>query len=774
VILLPLALSCGVGLAPDGEVPADTGGPTDGTSVTARPDDDSGSSSTTATGCAPVATLPDAPTARTTTPFIPTSNGWSTAVYAIDARNVAVRVPPSGAPSTANQAHALVGFLDHPTKQPTPTTWSQDLLWDLYFGLRVDGTGIWLDGTPEESVGYRPGTGIVHTVARWGDVVVEADWFAPFQPGGEHDVVVVATVRNEGTVGHPVELFSLENAQPGGEGFVDGETVQLVGDAVLETRGASAMLHTPLGVPTGTAAAPAGHVYQCDPWNRMPLGLDFDCAPAVWSGDDVAVGFQWDLGTLAPGASATRGVVLSWEADGSALAKRLASFVSARSAEEILAAERADWDIWHAKESLPPSLSAEEAALYRQSTAILRMGQVREEGPGQGLLLASLPPGNWNISWPRDASYAIAALAMSGHGDEAQRALQAIVDGEAGTYAGLLGIDDYMVSVARYFGDGTEESDGATCADGSDAGPNVELDGLGLFLWALGTWAEASPGDPWLEQALPEILTGVADPLVELIDEDWALLVADSSIWERHWNDCFPNGRKHFTYSSIQGEVGLRVASDLSGDARYADAAAVLAGGLQRSAVDGGPVISFEDGQGGACAALASSPEETCHGCGPWDASVVELVNHAVVPSDGALARNTVTALVSALGVPGRPGFLRGDDGTGTTNAWPWYDDQEWVVIDLRMAEAMARIGRATGDTAWTENADRTFAWVTAVASANYGLVPELLSDGEYTAEDDADHVALGVDPGGDAQGATPMVGFGAGAWILTAHALRE
>ena len=35
---------------------------------------------------------------------------------------------------------------------------------------------------------------------------------------------------------------------------------------------------------------------------------------------------------------------------------------------------------------------------------------------------------------------------------------------------------DYQLSVCRYYGDGSEWTDG-----GSD--PNIELDGFGLFLW---------------------------------------------------------------------------------------------------------------------------------------------------------------------------------------------------------------------------------------------------------------------------------------------------
>ena len=53
--------------------------------------------------------------------------------------------------------------------------------------------------------------------------------------------------------------------------------------------------------------------------------------------------------------------------------------------------------------------------LWRQSEAVLRMGQIREPNTAtrknNGMILASLPPGEWHTGWVRDATYAIVALA---------------------------------------------------------------------------------------------------------------------------------------------------------------------------------------------------------------------------------------------------------------------------------------------------------------------------------------------------------------------------
>src|SRR6185295_20288407 len=82
-------------------------------------------------------------------------------------------------------------------------------------------------------------------------------------------------------------------------------------------------------------------------------------------------------------------------------------------------------------------------------------------------------------------------------------------------------------------------------------------------------------------------------------------------------------------------------------------------------------------------------------------------------------------------------GYFRNDDGGG-------YDSQEWVFIDLRIADALMRMGRAA-------EARDLIDWVTQQADANFGLQAELYH------RDNADYV-----------GSIPMVGFGAGAYLLT------
>lgn len=703
----------------------------------------------------PVA-LPTPPTPVQSFPFLPTSNGFVSAQWVTEARGVPVRFP-DGTWGRTDQAHQLATFTDHLAKNPTPSTSTRDLLWDFYFGLRIDDDGTWLNTIAEEEVGYVPGTGIIRVVQRVGDFEVEQHWFTPFQAGGKRDLVAIAKVTNVGSTSHTLGLYSLENVHTGGEGSVDGESVSKDGDAIVESRGGDTVRHTPLGTPISWAAAPGGD--DRNPWARVSSDRGYPAE--LVSGNDVAVGFEWWFDTVDPGESFTRGVILSLDGEPAL----------DLDPDALLAAEKADWDAWHAVETPPDGLTADELAVFEQATAVLRMGQVREEGRGKGQILASLPPGIWNMSWPRDGAYAAVGLVHSGHAQQARDFLDFVIASDSGYYADYLGLDDYMVSVCRYTGDGTEESDGAGCPDGSDAGPNIELDDWGLFLWAYGEYAAANPSDPWIDETLPAVLAGVADPLVQTIDPNRDLLVPDSSIWERHWDECFPNGRKRFSYSSIFAVKGLRVAAELSGDSRYTEAADQLRRGLITVAEEGGPVVFPTD----ECPLVASAPEETCEGCGPYDGSVIEIVNLDVIRPESALAKGTLLGLQEALLMEnGSPGLLRNDDGTGTTNPYPWYDDQEWVVIDLRVAAAWAKVADATGDDVARQNAETLVGWITAQARANHDLIPELLSDGITTSQDDDDYVRPGTDLGSEFQGAVPMCGFGPGAYILALEALRD
>src|SRR5690606_28854271 len=118
--------------------------------------------------------------------------------------------------------------------------------------------------------------------------------------------------------------------------------------------------------------------------------------------DDAAAGLQWSLGSLAAGQSAWFGsfVVLDATSNVAPRIDAVRAFIGSKTAEQVLEAERAAWQAWHTP--APAGLSAIEARVWQQQMAVLRMGQVSEPGKSDGQILASLPPGMWNISWVRD------------------------------------------------------------------------------------------------------------------------------------------------------------------------------------------------------------------------------------------------------------------------------------------------------------------------------------------------------------------------------------
>jgi MYXO-CTERM domain-containing protein len=120
----------------------------------------------------------------------------------------------------------------------------------------------------------------------------------------------------------------------------------------------------------------------------------------------------------------------------------------------------------------------------------------------------------------------------------------------------------------------------------------------------------------------------------------------------------------------------------------------------------------------------------------PEDAAVIEAFYRSVFEPAGSSARVTLDRLKSKLAVASGHGFRR--------NLGPSeYDAREWIVMDLRLATVM----RWLGDTA---QADALLGWVTAQSRANHDLIAE-----NY-------HPTTA-----DYEGAIPMIGFGAGAYVL-------
>ncbi|RMH58217.1 MAG: glycoside hydrolase family 15 protein [Candidatus Hydrogenedentota bacterium] len=451
-----------------------------------------------------------------------------------------------------------------------------------------------------------------------------------------------------------------------------------------------------------------------------------------WTGDYLSFRILSSSGTLTAepegnalrlrrGSDAERyfGLALIWSRDGAALSPLPAP-------ENLLFGERMFWRRFQETARRPDFRSPDEAAVFRQSLALLKMAQCREEGSPYGQIVASLPPGRWNICWIRDASYAIDGLVYAGKFAEARAALQFFLRADFGRYQRFLldgkdyGIGKpYQISVCRYYGNGTEESDGGT-------DPNIELDGFGLFLWALDRYVSESGDEVLLDRYGDRIFSQVADVLLDLIDPELDILRPGSGPWERHLKKRGVNGARRFSYSSATAYRGLRGAEDLARRAgrlekarRYAAAARRLRWGFRKHFLDSKGFVrgSYED---------TVLPKSV-------DASAVEAVNFSVV--DDSTARKTLEAFDRYLKMPYTIGYRRNNDGSD-------YDEQEWVVVDLRIAAALAKLGE-------TERSERLLRWVTRQAAANHLLIAELYSS------ENASYA-----------GAVPMCGFGPGAYI--------
>jgi len=637
-------------------------------------------------------------------PDLPLANGTGTAIYDV-------------------KEHRITGFFTHMYKKGTADTVTADLADRV--DLEVCGVG----GAPD-SVGYLEGTGILREVRRRGDLEVETYRFMPLagDPGRVLIMLVHLTNHAQHSQSAKIQADLLFNVGAGDQPDPHDQSDQV--DHKWRGNSDEFMQISPNEVFEGSPASPHRLLYRgLNLSTTLPVG---NC-----QGQDLRARFQGQL-EIPPGRSAWAGVVIAHQEGGerSTLRRELQECLGQASPSQLLEREQAFWSRFHAVEPDLSHLTSDQQAVYRQGTAFLKMGQVREPGtPAHGQILASIKD-KWARCWIRDASYAMVGLVHSGHTQEARDALEFVLGGRRDPrYLPMINqdlpegrkLDDYLVSVCRYYGQGIEES------DWNDHGPNIEYDGFGLFLWAFAEYAQALPEDSrqaFLDQHLDLVRNKVLTPLVRLVDPETGLVRPDSSIWEHHWTLPLEyDGRRHYAYTTITAANGLRRIAEVLEPAEARDClrtADLLQRGLLRHLrnVDGSIASSLED--------LRQEPRL------PYDAATLEAVNWGLT-SDPRVVERTIDRLRSAT--PGSPGVMRNDDGN-------WYDRQEWLLLDLRAVESWQRLGQ-------TAKASALLDWVTAWSRANYNGIGELL------------------DEKGDFQGPFPMCGFGPGAYILATEAFR-
>ncbi|MBM4387328.1 MAG: hypothetical protein FJ088_06280, partial [Deltaproteobacteria bacterium] len=548
---------------------------------------------------------------------------------------------------SAASGNRLKAFYGHIYRNPEKGVEAKEFLYDAYFGARYGNESRWLYEIPPASTGYIRSTNIIHAAYEVSGGRIDTFYFTPMTSGGR---IAVFLIKAGG--GAFSDVASLINVHAGGEGDSGGETVTFDAGsgAMIEKKGDNIFGYKPL--PGGFRYTAGEFGEPENPFDAFREGKDF--MDKIAGKDDISCGFQWKAPVEAEEFWA--GVAVSFRNDGSEenLKKGMDSFIDGRNAYDILVDEIGYWENFFEEVKFPEGLTETEEILYRRSLVVLKTAQVREEGKSFGQIPASLPQdktdaSSWNITWVRDGAYAAKALLKAGLAGEAGNFLKFILNGNAGFFKEFVG-SDYLVSVCRYYGDGVEES------DDNGFGYNIEFDNFGLFLQA---YSGFSGYDESLFADIGNVKSLVADVLINLIEPELKILKPDSSIWERHWLDGFPNGKKRFTYTTINAIKGLKEFGSLlaarGGDGKkYLDAAEILFSGFAERLVKGNVIVSsYEE---------ASDPQ------GKYiDGSVVEAVNFGIASENAAKATMIMFEKKLKAG-NGGPGFKRNDDGGGTAN----------------------------------------------------------------------------------------------------------
>lgn len=387
--------------------------------------------------------------------------------------------------------------------------------------------------------------------------------------------------------------------------------------------------------------------------------------------------------------------------------------------------------------------SKQEEHLWRQSEVMLRVAQSREPNlPGRygnGLIVASLPDGLWFTPWVRDMAWATVALARMGHQSEARAALLAYFNARpTGRMRAATAGADYQISVVRYFGNGAEEPFFT-----NEASTNIEFDDWGEALWVLGEYLRQFDDMPILKEPTyrgtlyESAREFVVKPLLANTERygDGLIVAADTSIWEERQKD-----KKHFAFSTAAAIVGLREfaevarrAGDLSTRAETQSQITQLQKGFNSAFVRDGKLHgTLEEGEKNDI-----------------DGALLQIINFGVV-TDPSIVRDTLHRMDLLKVASG--GYRR----VRSTYTDPaiyeyWYEKEEFLFVDFNLAELHRRLGN-------DGQADAMLKRIVENSAADHNLIPEM-----YVA------VPCKLFPGeiGDPTGALPMVGYGAGEFIL-------
>jgi GH15 family glucan-1,4-alpha-glucosidase len=272
---------------------------------------------------------------------------------------------------------------------------------------------------------------------------------------------------------------------------------------------------------------------------------------------------------------------------------------------------------------------------------------------------------------------------------------------------------------------------------------NIEFDDWGEALWVLGEYLKeyddpALLATPTFRGKLYESARDyIVKPLTANMEKfgDGMIVAADTSIWEERQKD-----KKHFAFSTAMAMVGLRGFAEVA--RRAGDEAARKEAMDHVALLEKGFAAAFlRDGK------LHGTLEEGVKN--DIDGALIPIINFGLV-EDSRVVHDVVDRMELLKVASG--GYRR----VRSTYTDPaifeyWYERQEFVFVDLSLAELYRRLGR-------TAEADAMLKRVVDKAAADHNILPEM-------------YVALPCQlfPGkiGDPTGALPMVGYGAGAYVL-------
>ena len=663
------------------------------------------------------------------------------------------------------QLGRMTYFLEHPYRYVAPSGTSypypdltvpgierRNLAHDAYFGVSVNGQASWLNSLTN-SVKYEEESNIIQASTQVGSVNLDTYYYSPF---GYEGNAMVMLIRARSSQAAEVSFFAKPNLKFGypAQGRTnpsdEDEEIQWNADegyAIETGPGGGHALYVPLPSSkegaTFTGRCGRDDVIYNSVLDTQTLGEQSVCfgGTQVFTGQSsFSLGANeevwWGMVVLYVNDNPNHPLASTFKDDRNSTEVLTAwkEFAQDQNAQQLHQFALDEWANWRVDKA-PAQLSDEERKVWRQSEAVLRMGQIRENPQSNrynyGMFLASLPIGNWHIGWVRDGVYAVASMAMNGHLEESRMGVEFFLNAEKGFFSEIG--NEYRVSSCRYFGNGVEE------ADANYAGANLETDGWGLVLWGAAMYLQYSCDFEWLNKVTRhgdtvfEALYQIAQDIDNMIDPATGLPKPECSIWEVHWDL-----RQTFTYTAATQIRGLFDFVQIAYMMGEEEIAAEYYEKAQRMLEATRQYLVYEPLN--SLASHRNVANQNVH----VDGSTVEMLAWGMIEVDDPVFAGTLSLydrLKTGFGGYRRlePNLsLTGESGANT------YDLSQWILLDLRIGEMWRKIGRA-------DIADRLLDVITEGAVANDNLIPELFDPNQ-----------------GFYEGVVPMVGYGAGAWPMT------